>query len=170
MEKYNLQSEVDGKEVSIEFELKFLSNQLRTKIYNLDADFQKRFNAQFKDSKVSILQKELTTKIKEVEEESTNLSLQQKNIIINQLYLKFVTDLGDEDMIDENSKYTISTWNFNDEKLIKTLQLIVKNGTVTGGLNALIQSPFGSEFWDNCDIEKVGEIVDSFRTRYKIAG
>jgi len=172
MEKYNLQSVVDGKEVTIEFELKFLSNQLRTLIFNMDSEYQKKFNAEFKDSKVAKMQKELSNKIKEVETEATNLSLDQKNAIINQLYLKFVSDLGDEKMIDENKNYTLKTWDFNDEKNIETLKLIANTYKMdlNGETVTFLSSDTSSPFWKNCDIQQVGEIVNSFRTKYKITG
>jgi len=172
MEKYNLQSVVDGKEVTIEFELKFLSNQLRTLIFNMDSEYQKKFNAEFKDSKVAKMQKELSNKIKEVETEATNLSLDQKNAIINQLYLKFVSDLGDEKMIDENKNYTLKTWDFNDEKNIETLKLIANTYKIdlNGETVTFLSSDTSSPFWKNCDIQQVGEIVNSFRTKYKITG
>lgn len=172
MEKYNLQSIVDGKEVTIEFELKFLTNRLRTQIFNMDVEYQKKYHSELKDSKVAKLQKELSKKIKEVETEATNLSIDQKNAIINQLYLKFVSDLGDEEMIDENKNYTLKIHQYKDEKDIETLKLIANTYQMDskGKEIEYLSSELSSEFWMNCDLEKVDEIVNSFRQRYKISG
>lgn len=171
MEKYTLQSFVNGKEITVEFELKFLTNELRTKLFNLDAEYQKKFHSEFKNSKVAKMQKDLTEKIKEVETNAKELTLEQKNAIINQLYLKFVSDLGDEKMIEENKDYTIKTWKLKDEKDIDTLKLIINTYKLDDEVTLdYTNSETQSEFWMNCDIEKVGEIVNSFRTKYKITG
>jgi hypothetical protein len=138
----------EGEEKSINLEIKFLTPKLRIELMKLDQASLKSMKAQQKKAK------EL---MQELDIDLSNPA----NIDVAML------QAVDSDKVDFNlvEEFSLATWKNHDDNLLSIVRTIINYKKLNADDRMLIDD---NDFINYVDIEGLKEIVNSFRSKYKL--
>lgn len=167
--KYNINYIIRDEEFSFEVELRFPTVELRTKIVRQDLESQKLFKELVKNQKGVVAEEQqiANEQIQKYLMANPNTSEKETQLLETAMKLNITMKVTDEDL-EEAAKNRTSELEYTLKSLGDMFKIVIKRNKLSKEINDLINSEYKSEFWQNIDLSGIEEVVNSFRTKYKV--
>lgn len=151
----NLKLESEGFD-DINFKMKWLSNQLQTKIYNVDFKFNDEYDKLKKSNKFLKYQVKYS---KSIDEARKIKDEKERNAKIQELTLEFTLGQGEENLIEAMRESVAKTNELEFLKMVELFKLIT-----------IPEKPYptSDEYWQNANLGLMKDVIEFFRKAYKL--
>lgn len=156
-------------ERSFEVELKFPTVELRNKIVRQDLETQKLFKVLVKSQQGNIASDQLKANEQIQKYLSINPNATEQEIQFLETAMKLnITMKASDAELEESADNRTKEIDYTLRSLGDMFKIVIKRNKLDSSINDLINSDYESSFWQNIDLNGIEDVVNSFRTKYRV--